>query len=182
MNAFLETERLSLRPLVEEDADGPYAGWLNDEETCAGNSHHVYPSTRAHALDYIRGVRSDKSCLVLAMERKADKAHVGNVSLQQIHPVYRSAELAILIGDPSARGQGLAFEACSALLAHGFNSLNLQRIQCGTFATNAGMISTALKLGFKQEGVRRKAAFKNGARVDVLEYGLLAEEFALRIK
>lgn len=180
MNAFLETERLILRPLLEADAEGPYPGWFNDAETCAGNSHHVQPYTRAQALDYIKTVRLDKTCIVLAMERKTDNAHVGNVSLQHIHPVHRSAELAIVIGEKTARGQGLGVEACGALVAHGFQALNLNRIQCGTFATNAGMISTARKLGFEQEGVRRQAAFKDGSYVDVVEFGLLASTFTAR--
>ena len=174
MNAFLETERLILRPLVEADADGSYPGWFNDEATCAGNSHHVYPYTESQALDYIRSLSGDRSCVVLAMETKADKVHVGNVSLQQIHPVHRSAELAIIMGEPSARGKGLGEEACRALISHGFKALNLRRIQCGTLATNHGMVALALKLGFVQEGVRTQAAFKSGAYVDVVEFGLLA--------
>lgn len=178
MNSFLETERLFLRPLLEADADGAYPDWFNNAETCAGNSHHIYPYTRTQALAYIRSIQGDRSCLVLAIERKSDGAHVGNVSLQNIHPIHRSAELAIVIGDGSARGHGLGEEACGALLTHGFRALNLNRIQCGTFSTNGGMISTALRLGFSQEGVRKQAAFKNGAYVDVVEFGLLASTFA----
>jgi ribosomal-protein-alanine N-acetyltransferase len=178
MKSFLETERLILRALTEEDADGPYPGWFNDAETCAGNSHHVFPYSRAQALDYIRALRGDKTSLVLAMVLKSSSTHVGNVSLQQIHPVHRSAELAIVIGEKSARGTGRGEEACRAIVTHGFRALNLHRIQCGTFATNAGMIATALKLGFQQEGVRRQAAYKNSGYVDVVEFGILAEEFA----
>lgn len=177
MNAFLETESLILRPLSEEDADGSYPNWFNDRETCAGNSHHTYPYTRTQALDYIKSTRNDHSNLVLAIELKSDHSHVGNVSLQHIHPVHRSAELAIIIGSAAARGQGLGEEACRSIIGHGFRALNLHRIQCGTLASNIGMISTATKLGFVQEGVRRQAIFKEGAYVDVIEFGLLADAF-----
>ena len=178
MNAFLETENLILLPLSEDDADGAYPGWFNDRETCAGNSHHTYPYSRAQALEYIKSTRNDRSSLVLAIELKSNHTHAGNVSLQQIHPVHRSAELAIIIGSPAARGLGLGQEACRAIIGHGFRALNLHRIQCGTLATNAGMIATALKLGFVQEGVRRQAVYKEGAYVDVIEFGLLADAFA----
>ena len=177
MNAFLETERLILRPLTEADADGPYPGWFNDAVTCAGNSHHVYPYAKQQAVDYIKAVRGDRTCLVLAMVLKATNAHVGNISLQQIHPIHRSAELAIVIGDPSARGNGVGFEACQAIIQHGFDALNLHRVECGTLATNAGMISIAKKLGFEQEGTRKQAVFKSGRYVDVVLFGLLAENF-----
>ena len=178
MDAFLETERLILRPLSEADAEGPYPGWFNDAATCSSNSHHVYPYTREQAREYIKAVRGDRSCLVLAIVLKATKSHVGNVSLQKIHPIHRGAELAIVIGDPLARGNGVGMEACKAIIKHGFDCLNLARIECGTFATNAGMISIAGKLGFEQEGVRRKAVFKEGQYLDVVEFGLLAAEFA----
>jgi RimJ/RimL family protein N-acetyltransferase len=168
---------LILRPLTEEDANGAYPDWFNDAGTCAGNSHHVYPYTKAQALDFIRAVRGDRTGVVLAMVMKATNAHVGNVSLQHIHPVHRSAELAIIIGDPQARGQGLGEEACRAIITHGFRALNLHRIECGTFATNRGMISTATRLGFTQEGVKRQAIFKEGAYIDVVQFGLLVDDF-----
>lgn len=180
MSRFLETPRLILRPLTTADADGPYPGWLNDAETCAGNSHHVYPYTREQALEYIASVRGSRSTLVLAITLKEDGRHVGNVSLQQIHAVNRDAELAVLIGDTACRGKGIGAEACEALVRHGFAALNLRRVHFGTFEDNAGMRGIGVKLGFAQEGVLRQAVFKNGRYVDVILYGLLAETFNAR--
>ena len=180
MSRFLETPRLIFRPLTAADADGPYPGWLNDAETCAGNSHHVYPYTREQALEYIASVRGSKSSLVLAVTLKEDGRHVGNVSLQQIHPIHRSAELAILIGDAACRGKGIGLEASEAIIRHGFRTLNLRRVSFGTFEDNSGMRGIAAKLGFQQEGVLRQAVFKNGRYVDVILYGLLAESFNAR--
>ncbi len=128
MPGFLETKRLILRPLSESDADGPYPGWLNDAATCAGNSHHVYPFTRAQAAAYIAAAQTASDKVLLAIDLKESGQHVGNISLQRIHPVNRSAELAILIGDPACRGTGIGLEACEALVQHGFNALNLHRI------------------------------------------------------
>jgi RimJ/RimL family protein N-acetyltransferase len=55
--------------------------------------------------------------------------------------------------------------------------LNLERIHCGTAAGNAGMQGLARKLGMREEGRRRSHLFLEGERVDVLEYGILREEF-----
>ncbi|MBL9177520.1 MAG: GNAT family N-acetyltransferase [Verrucomicrobiaceae bacterium] len=180
MPRFLETPRLILRPLTTADADGPYPGWLNDAETSAGNSHHVYPYTREQALEYIASVRGSRSTLALAVTLKEDGRHVGNISLQQIHAVNRDAELAVLIGDPACRGKGIGAEACEALVRHGFAALNLHRVHFGTFENNTGMRGIAMKLGFTQEGVLRQAVFKNGRHVDVILYGLLAATFNAR--
>jgi RimJ/RimL family protein N-acetyltransferase len=175
--SFLDGKRVRLRSLVEEDVLGPYLSWLNDAETCAGNSHHVLPYTEEAALEYVRNTRRSRTELTLAIELKDPSQHVGNVTLQDIHPVYRSAQYAILIGDPAARGQGIAFEASSLLLAHGFRELNLHRIYCGTFDTNVAMARLAVRLGMREEGRRREAVFKGGRWLDVIEFGILSKEF-----
>lgn len=176
MSVFLNGERLYLRALRESDADGAYPGWLNDAQTCAGNSHGVYPYSREEALEYIRRTRGDRNNLVLAVVLRDGDRHIGNVALQAIHPVYRSAELAILLGDPASRGQGLGLEAARLLCRHGFAALDLRRIACGTFAGNLGMIRLAEALGMQREGVRRQAAYKAGEYLDVIEFGLLRDE------
>src|SRR5436190_11475099 len=106
---FLVGPRLFLRTLTEADADGPYPSWLNDPEVCRGNSHHVFPYTREAALAYIRRVAEARDELVLAVVLHEGDRHIGNIALHNIRPVYRSAELAILIGDRSAWGKGYAF-------------------------------------------------------------------------
>lgn len=178
--AFICGERVLLRGLVEADATGPYLGWFNDGEVCAGNSHHVFPFTQKAALDYIRWTSETKDSLVLAVELRESGQHIGNIALQNIHSMYRQAELSIVIGDKNAWGKGYAKEAAVLLCKHGFDSMNLHRIACGTFSNNLGMQRLALSLGMSREGVRRQAAYKNGCWLDVIEYGMLQEEFAAK--
>jgi len=67
------------------------------------------------------------------------------------------------------------------ILQHGFNKLNLERIFCATAATNEGMKKLASAMGMTLEGTRRRHLFLEGSRVDMLEYGILREEFAERL-
>jgi ribosomal-protein-alanine N-acetyltransferase len=175
-STFLAGELVALRPLVEADADGPYPGWLNDAEVSRYNSHHVYPYTPDQAREWIRSIPARVE-LVLAITLHPDQAHVGNVSLQAIDRVARSAELAILLGERSAWGRGVGFESAQLVVAHGFGAMNLHRISCGTTEENLAMRRIAEKLGMKQEGVRREAAFSEGRYVDVIEFGLLARDY-----
>ncbi len=175
-STFLEGDLVALRPLVEADADGPYPGWLNDPEVCRYNSHHVYPYTPGQARAWIQSIPL-RDELVLAITLREDGSHVGNVSLQKLDRVARSADLAILIGDRRAWGRGVGRESAGLVTAHGFKAMNLHRITCGTTADNAAMRRIAEGLGMRQEGVRREAAFNEGSYVDVIEYGLLADEF-----
>jgi len=177
---FLVGNEVYLRPLIEADADGPYATWFNDEEVCQGNSHHVFPYTPEAARDYIRFAAETRSDLVLAIVTREDHRHIGNITLQKIHPVYHSAEFSIVIGDKSAWGTGYGAEAGRLICDHGFRAMNLHRIHCGTFSNNIAMQRLAAHLGMKQEGVRRQAAFKSGQYLDIIEYGVLKEEYEER--
>lgn len=178
--AFLTGELVALRALSPADVDGPYLDWFNDPEVCRLNSHGVFPYTRAEARAWVDALPHRRDALVLAIELQDSGRHVGNVSLQGIDPVGRSAELAIVVGDRSAWGRGVGAEAARLVAGHGFRSLNLQRIACGTVAANGAMRRIAESLGMVQEGVRRRAVFTDGRYHDVVEYGLLAEEWEER--
>ncbi|MFH0780866.1 MAG: GNAT family protein [Pseudomonadota bacterium] len=178
---FLEGKRLYLRGLEEGDANGNYPIWLNNESVCRENSHHIYPYTREDAVSYIRSVQGSRSDLVLAIVLKTEQQHIGNIALQSINQLNRSADLSILIGEMDAWGQGYAKEAAKIICYHGFEALNLRRISSGTFASNIGMQRVAESLGMLKEGIRRKMIFKNGDYQDVFEYGILKDEFMQKI-
>ena len=174
---FLRGEHVYLRALVPEDVQGPYPGWFNDAEVCAGNGHHYFPFTAREAAAYIESVGPSPDLLAFAIVVNADDRHVGNVSLQNIDFVSRSAEFAIVIGDKTAWGKGYGTEIGRLVCDHAFFSLNLNRVACATFDTNVAMRKLAERLGMKEEGRRRQAAFKDGRWVDVIEYGLLKDEY-----
>jgi ribosomal-protein-alanine N-acetyltransferase len=174
---FLSGPRFGLRPLRPADADGPYTDWFNDAEVCRANSHHVFPYDPAQARRYIESVNGNRNALVLAIEDKVSQAHIGNVSLQDIHWTHRSAELAIVIGDRAFWGIGVGAEVGALVVRHGFEALGLHRIACGTTEDNDGMRKLAQQLGMREEGRRRRAVWKDGRWLDVIEYGILADEF-----
>lgn len=177
---FLRGQRVELRALRRQDAFGPYAEWFNDEVVCSGNGHHRFPYSREDALRHIARAHSSETDLILAIARRRDGRHIGNVALKKIDPVSRCGEFAIVIGDRSAWGKGYSKEAAELFLRHAFLTLNLNRVCCGTFETNAPMKRLARHLGMRQEGRRRQAAFKQNRYLDVIEYGVLKKEFLRR--
>lgn len=175
---FISGEKINLRPLRESDAAGPYPGWLNDAGVCLHNSHRRYPYTAEEALDFIRSCRSRRDMIVLAVqENTPGERYIGNVSLQSIDFINRSAEVAILLGEKGCWGKGCGREAVFLLLRHAFQDLNLHRIYFGTPESNVAMQKLGEALGMRLEGRKRQAFFKNGRYEDVLEYGILACEF-----
>lgn len=177
---FLEGEHVYLRALVPDDAQGPYPTWFNDPEVCAGSGHHYFPYTVEEAASYIERAREARDELILAIAAREDGRHIGNVTLKRIDPITRSAELAIVIGDKTALGKGYSKEVGRLLCDHAFFELNLNRVHCGTFETNAPMRRLAEYLGMAEEGRRRQAAFKDNRLLDIIEYGVLREEYIAR--
>lgn len=173
----LEGEQIYLRPIALSDADGVYPSWLNNPEVCRYNSHGEFLYTTEMAQTYLENVLNNPSCAVFAICLRENDRHVGNISLQQISVKNSSAEFAILIGDPLVYGKGIGYEAGTLLLGYAFNVLKLHRLYCGTHAENVAMQKLAFKLGMSEEGHRRDAFFKNGHFADIVEYGILADEF-----
>lgn len=174
---FIEGTTFTLRPLGLDDVKQGYVDWFNDSEVCKYNSHHVFPYTLEAAKQYVTGIQMSSSDIVLAIIAKDSGAHIGNISLQKINFISRNAEYAVILGERAYWGKGIAKEASKLILKHGFDTLNLHRIHCGTSALNEPMQKLAGALGFVQEGVRREAMFKNGQFVDIFEYGLLKKDF-----
>jgi len=163
-----------VRPLVEEDLDGPYRHWFEDQDVCRYNSHGKFFKTKAFFREFLSEL--DREDRVVWAICHVDDGHIGNISLQDISFINRTAEFAIIIGDKRHWRRGVGLLAGRALLRHGFDKLNLFRIHCGTAATNEGMKKLAGAMGMTLEGTRRSQLFLDGGRVDVLEYGILRDE------
>ena len=175
-NPFLIGEQIYLRSIEAPDITPTYQGWFNDGEVCKFNDHHRFPMHPEQMREYYEQVIQSKQNLVLAIIAKEGDAHIGNISLQSIDIINRSAEFAIIVGNKEWWGKGVAREAGKLILDHGITQLNLHRIYCGTSAANAAMQELALALGFQEEGRSRDALFKDGRYHDTILYGLLASD------
>jgi RimJ/RimL family protein N-acetyltransferase len=78
---------------------------------------------------------------------------------------------------PAFRGRGLGRDAVRVLCRYGFTMLGLHRMQLETLADNHAMIAVAERAGFTREGTMRQASWVNGAFLDDVVFGLLAEDF-----
>jgi RimJ/RimL family protein N-acetyltransferase len=86
-------------------------------------------------------------------------------------------ELAVLVGDPAAWGKGVAREAERQACVHAFEEHGAHRIHAEIPATNRAAQKVVTHLGFKREGVMRRAIRRGDESVDNEVWGLLPEEF-----
>ena len=181
-NQFLIGEKIYLRAIEVADLNATYREWFNDEEVCRYNSHHRFPNYDENKKEYYESTIKSRNNLVLAICDKETDMHVGNIALENIDTLNRSAELAIIIGDKEYWGKGVGKEAARLLVTHGFKELNLHRIYCGTLEDNIGMQKVAEALGFTEEGRSRESLYKDGVFCNSINLGLLHDEFQTQEK
>lgn len=82
-----------------------------------------------------------------------------------------------MIGEKEYRGKGVGTFAITSMVNHAFYNLNLRRIQLEVLDSNEVAKNLYKKIGFVEEGRKRKAVYKTGKYVDEIVMGLLREEY-----
>ncbi len=174
------TERLLLRPFLEEDADALAA-------------IHAHPSvvrylytdvmTAEDALDAVRhrsgatALEAEGDQFGVAMILADGGAFIGDVSL-----VYRSEQNGLaeigFVTDPAYRGRGLATEAAGAVLDLAFENLDLHRVIGRCDARNLASARLLARLGLRQEAHFVENEFVKGEWTDELVFAILRSEWS----
>lgn len=103
----------------------------------------------------------------------------GIVRLNHFEWENRKAAIAYLL-DEAHMGRGIITRAAGAVLAFGFHTLGLHRVELRRAPTNAGSMRIAERLGFTHEGELREVEWLEGLPVNEHVYGLLRHEFEAR--
>jgi ribosomal-protein-alanine N-acetyltransferase len=168
---ILNTERLSLAPLVAQDAHLLYP-LMSDPEIMA--HWDVSPITDPDLVDLIVARQAEQVVLQQAAYwtiRTLDGTFLGVCDLSDQDRWHRRAEIGFML-DKAAWGQGYGVEAMKAVLeyaaTHGF-----QRLSARTQVGNAASERLLEKLGFEAEGYLRGHVERDGERRDCRMWGLL---------
>jgi RimJ/RimL family protein N-acetyltransferase len=166
-------ELVGLGPVLVEDKERLFE-WINDPQTVRFNAPFRPVSPAMHER-WFQAIGSDPSRILFAVRILADATLVGTVQLVGIHPVHRSAELIIRIGDERQRGRGYGTEAVQLLVDFAWHDLNLHRVFLHVFADNERAIRVYRNAGFAEEGRLVEAAFIDGTWRDVLVMAVRSE-------
>jgi UDP-4-amino-4,6-dideoxy-N-acetyl-beta-L-altrosamine N-acetyltransferase len=112
---------------------------------------------------------------VIKPQSEPDKI-IGVTGLLYLHPVYKTGEFAINIGDPDFREGGYGSDALRTLTKYGFDQLNLNRIWCEVYSNNAA-IDIYRHIGFIDEGLLRQTVFKDGEYLDSYILSMLRTDY-----
>lgn len=170
----LQGEMLVLRPLAAGDADGVWE-IVSDPESrrMAGTTRDW---TRADVERRLATARTSDERIDLAVTANGSDEYLGEILLEEIDPVVRSASLRLTMR-PAYRGRGYGTEAILLVLDMAFDGLGLHRVGALVPAINTRAKSLYENLGFRVEG-RLRDAFRDGEGwTDGLVMGLLEDEY-----
>ena len=127
------------------------------------------------AVRFIDSVKQQDPQVTFAIDYQHQLAGVIGMILQQ--DVYRhNAEVGYWIGEKYWK-QGIASAALKMICGYAFKDLKVERLFAGIFEGNKGSQRVLEKCGFRQEGIMRKAVFKENKYLNEVRFGLLKEEF-----
>lgn len=170
----LQTERLILRPVQPDDAEAMF-DYLRDEETVRFIT--VPPvKTVTEVLE-----NSIQSYFMLDPTGKwaivYDQKMVGTIDLR-LNEAHRQAEISYVL-NKRYWGQGIMPELAQAILAVGFDQLQLVRIfsEHDTRNPKSGRVMT--KIGMQQKGVALKSQIIKGEILDMVHYAITDTQYKM---
>ncbi|MBI5082668.1 MAG: GNAT family N-acetyltransferase [Chloroflexi bacterium] len=119
----------------------------------------------------------DQTGHVFRIHTLAESKQIGFVGLFGFDWANGNSWVGIGIGEREYWGKGYGTEAMTLVLRYAFTELNLHRVSLGVFEFNARAIQSYTKAGFVVEGLERKFMNREGRRWDIINMGVLRDEW-----
>ena len=176
---MLKGKNVILRPVKRSDISY-FLEWFNDPEVIQYLGMYL-PMTEMSEEKFIEELgttraRSDALFVIEVIEGNSTKP-IGNCGLHGINSKDNHATFGIVIGEKDYWSKSYGTEAARLLVNYGFQQLNLHRISSSAIAYNERSIKLHMKVGFREEGRVRQRMFKNGQYHDLVQFGILREEW-----
>ncbi len=174
----IETERLTLRRFTYDDADAMLKYWASDEKVQALYGEPAYQTKAAviELLDQYIGGYEKESYYRWAMILKTTGECVGQIAFFLVDGKNHFAEVEYCVG-AQFQNRGYTTEAVRAVIAFGFERLNLHKVQVSHKAENLASKRVIEKCGFVYEGTLRDYFYEGDGYTDRLYYSVLKDEY-----
>ncbi len=124
---------------------------------------------------------NDNDAYRFVIDTKEDGA-VGILTLTDIDWKNRRAVIGAKLALKNNRSKGYGTDAIIAVMRYVFDELGFHRLDASRLATNQVSKRLFEKCGFVEEGVKRDYVYKGGRYIDLVEAGILADEYYKLIK
>ncbi len=169
-------KNIYLRSIALTDISVIYLRWLQDKDVNYFLETRHEKQTLNKIKNYVSKCNISNNIYLFGIFSSSD-THIGNIKLGPIKERHNIASISIFIGNKKYWGKGIATEAINALADFSFNNIGLNKLIAGMYSSNNNSIKAFESVGFIKEGIRRKHYKIENEYKDVIELGLLREEF-----
>ncbi|MEM9953133.1 MAG: GNAT family N-acetyltransferase [Chloroflexota bacterium] len=171
----LETDRLVLRQITDQDADAIFALYSDPAVLQFLSIPPVKTIDEARdTISFFHDLFQQKEAIQWGI--RADDVLIGICDAHTFDYDNRKMDIGFTLL-PSVWGRGYATEATLAIIKWSFEAFDLHRIQADCTDGNIGSERVLLKCGFTLEGIWRESEIEYGRFVNIKQFGLLRREF-----
>lgn len=156
---------VTLAPLDESAAKGPYLAWMHDPEIVGFLESRFDQHDAEELARFIRGRNASETSVLAGIFY--EQRHIGNIKLE-IFREHQRGELGLMIGDKTLWGRGIARRAIALISDFAFRSLSIVKLSAGCYENNVGSRRAFEAAGYATEAVRRAHYIDDGRRVDAI--------------
>ncbi len=168
---------LVLRPMRSADAPQMFASLADQDCKRLTGTQNAYTFEEVEAFCKKVEAADDRADYAITLKSDPESVYIGEVVLNHIDEVNRSASFRIALAAADHFGKGYGTEATRLILAYGFEQLNLHRIELEVYDFNPRAQHVYEKLGFVKEGVRRDVLWWDGCYHSAITMSILRDEY-----
>ena len=172
----METRNFLIRESEFSDYEY-FARWEADYEV---TKYMAYDENRSYEDVVTEALynKFSKDKLDFTIIRREDGQPIGRIYISRLDRHTDSLDITkFYIGDKSAGGRGIGREIMKEVLEYCFTFLHMERVTLDYFTGNKRAAALYESLGFKNEGIARNAAKKDGRYYDLHLMSILRSEF-----
>lgn len=169
-----------LREFTQDDISSDYIGWLNNKDLVRFSNQRFMTHDESSCRDFFTSVNRSNS-VFLAIEYEApgvtgslSTALVGTMTVH-FNQHHGTADMGILVGEPSVTGLGVASAAWGMAMNHALAIPEVRKVTAGTLSCNQPMLGVIRKSGMQPDGIRVDQELVEGVAFDMLHFARFSD-------
>lgn len=161
-------EKVEVRLFEESDLSHDYVSWLNNPETIRLSNQRFVDHSLESVTKYFHSFSYSPN-LFLAIVQKETGKHIGTMTVY-VNLNHETADVGVLLGDPSIRGTGCGKEAWCMLVNWLVTDCQVRKVTAGTLACNKAMVALMKAADMQYEATRAGQELIDGEPQDIVYY------------
>jgi RimJ/RimL family protein N-acetyltransferase len=165
LDVFIPGETIDLCIPTREYAEkSDWYSWLNDPNINKYLDHGSFPNTSESQVEFYDLQKKKRLLLIISNKEQ----NIGVISFSNVDYLKRSASVALVVNVKKDANYSpvMALESMARITEHGFITMGLDRITAGQHENLSGWQQRMELLGYRVEGVLRKAVLKGRSVAD----------------